>query len=491
MKFDFKPTFKNFFILFLITFLLRAFTFYFYIQHEERYHQADSMDYHNGALCISLGHGMSLPIRSGPTQSGYRPIFWRTPGYPFYLSHFYNFFGISNVDFSANSAAQKASIWIQIFLSSLLPILIFYLALILTASLQISWIVALISSFHIGYILASTYLLTDSLGALIFTAFLISFFSAFSIEGEIKKRNLNFLYLIFAALFLGIYTWIRPMGQTIALVATILLLFAKATWPKKFASSFLFFIIFFATICPWCVRNYNWTGKFFYWPVIGTYLTCFSAPKIHSKVYNLPLQESHKIVTTLGGQYTWQEMVRMQQEKSPYVVCPELTCLQAAMPLIKEHPFIFLKDWITEVFKTTFDLYSYQLVAFAKNCYKFDPMIEYLNEKMAECLYKEQLPIWMRLIAWIEFIFYIFVWLGVFLGIFYFLVLPIFSKKKRTIIIVSSAILFIKAGLIIGATIAPTGGFGYARLRLPIEALIIILALYFWFWLFYYAKRSF
>ncbi|MCL4361640.1 hypothetical protein M1446_04785 [Candidatus Dependentiae bacterium] len=484
MKLNFKPSFKNFFILFLITFLLRAFTFYFYIQHEERYHQADSMDYHNGALCISLGHGMSLP-----TQYGYQPIFWRTPGYPTYLSMFYKFFGITNTDFSANSSAQKASIWIQIFLCSFLPILIFYLALILTSSLQIAWLAAWISSFHIGYILASTYLLTDALGALIFTAFLIFFYSAFSIEGEIKKRKINFLYLIFAALFLGTYTWVRPMGQTIALVSTVMILFAHATWPKKFASSFLFFIIFFATLFPWCVRNYCWTGKFFYWPVIGTYLTCFSAPKIHSKVYNLPLQESHKIVTQLGGQYTWQEMVKLKQENSPYVVCPQLACLPAAMSIIKVHPFIFLKDWITEVFKTTFDLYSSQLVALAKNCYKFDPMIEYLSEKFAECLYKEKIPIWARLISWIEFIFYIFVWLGIFLGIFYFLILPIFNHHVRKSALINSAILFLKTGFIIGATIAPTGGFGYARLRLPIESLIIILALYFWFWIFYYAKK--
>ena len=53
-----KPSFKNLSLLFLVAFALRAATFFFYIQHEERYRQADSNDYHTTALSVGLGHGM-------------------------------------------------------------------------------------------------------------------------------------------------------------------------------------------------------------------------------------------------------------------------------------------------------------------------------------------------------------------------------------------------------------------------------------------------
>ena len=46
---------QHFTILFIAAFLLRAFTFTFYIQHEERYKQADSSDYHFCAFCIING----------------------------------------------------------------------------------------------------------------------------------------------------------------------------------------------------------------------------------------------------------------------------------------------------------------------------------------------------------------------------------------------------------------------------------------------------
>ena len=246
---------KKFFLLFLATFLIRASIFYFYIQHEERYQQADSMDYHIGGLCIALGHGMYNPGAD-------RPIFWRTPGYPAYLATFYNFFGITDTSFEANSKALKASIWVQIFLSSLLPILIFYLALILLNSLFIAWAAAWISVFHIGFILSSTYILTEGLATVFFVAYLLCFFltlkssniphplipSIFRSKTEKNVSRDKLKYLISSAILLAIFTWIRPMGQTLAIVSLIILLFSHLNlhnWKKNLFNSGIFFIIFF------------------------------------------------------------------------------------------------------------------------------------------------------------------------------------------------------------------------------------------------------
>ncbi len=518
------PNFKKFFILFLVTFLIRGSVFYFYIQHEERYHQADSMDYHAGALFIALGHGMYNPQAD-------RPIFWRTPGYPAYLAAFYNFFGITDANFEGNAKAQKASIWVQIILSSFLPILIFYLALILLDSLFIAWASAWISVFHIGFILSSTYILTEGLATIFFVAYLICFFSAlrtshpsilsFSLfqsskehSGRaIKEQNHghdpartectsqpygktgvskysgtnNLRCLISAAIVLAIYTWIRPMGQTLAIVSIVLLLFSagntgklKNSWKKRVSNSAIFFTIFFLLISPWYIRNHNLTGQYFFFPVFGPYLTCFCAPKIHAKVNNLELAESHKILTRLGGHFTYQAMLENQNSNSPYYICPEIACLPAAMPLIKEHPFLFARDWIVEVCKTTFDLYSSQLVAFATNCYKFDALIEYLDEKIKACIYSQPLPIWMRIIAWLELIFSILLWIGIFFGILLFMLVPLFTGKLKKPENWDTATIWLQTGIIFIASVIVTGGFGYARLRLPVEPLIIIMSLSFW-----------
>ena len=56
-----KPTAFHYFLLFITAFVIRGATFYFYVQHAERYQQADSADYHVAALCMAHGFGMQRP----------------------------------------------------------------------------------------------------------------------------------------------------------------------------------------------------------------------------------------------------------------------------------------------------------------------------------------------------------------------------------------------------------------------------------------------
>lgn len=207
-------------MLFLITFALRAALFAFFMQHHSathvHYQQPDSTDYHQGAICIALGNGMSSP---GSNQ----PIFWRTPGYPLYLAPFYAWFGINSFDFNANHAAHHAALWVQIFLCSLIPIILFYLAYVLTGIYLIAWLTAWISALHIGLILASTYLLTEGLSMIFFYLFLIFFYRLLLFD--LPKRTQWLPLCLFAAATLSIYTWIRPMGEFVGLIAAVMLLF--------------------------------------------------------------------------------------------------------------------------------------------------------------------------------------------------------------------------------------------------------------------------
>jgi hypothetical protein len=462
-------------LLFLSAFIIRSSVFYFYVQHEERYCQSDSLDYHVAAVGIAHGTGMHRFDNN-------EPLFWRTPGYPAYLALFYYIYGLKSPQFIDNMPAQKTSIWIQIFLCSFIPILIFLLSLIVTQSLAVSWIAAWISVFHVGFVLASCYILTDALAMLLFLLFLISFFYVLTHKKIALKKTIYLVLL--GSLMLAGFTWMRPMGQFIAIAATIFIFFMPLKFKQKIITSLIFLSCFFALISPWYIRNYNLTGSVFFCPLFGPYLTVFSAPKIKARIDNISLLESHKILSYQGGKAAYEDMIEAQKKgtKKP---SKELSALKVALPWIFNYPHYFIYDWLTEVIKTTFDLYSSQLVAFAAHSFKWDPLIEYLPEKIAACLYTQSMPLFMRLICLIEFIFALLLWIGLFFGIIQFIFKPLIkntiqdSSKNN----LPNFKIWVCAAILSIITVGMTGGFGYGRLRLPIEPLMIILTIQSWLYI--------
>jgi len=130
-----------------------------------------------------------------------------------------------------------------------------------------------------------------------------------------------------------------------------------------------------------------------------------------------------------------------------------------------------------EVIKTTFDLYASQLVSFANNSFMWDPLEEFLGEKIQLALYKQPMPFWMRAIAWSEFLFTIFLWIILLIGLVQFWVVPLIKRFEVSSETKALAALWFKCLFLTGGILFMTGGFGYARLRLPIEPLLWILAL--------------
>lgn len=475
---------KNLGVLALIAFLIRGLVFFSYIQHNERYHQADSMDYHACGIGIALGQGMFHINQK-------KPIFWRTPGYPAYLAPFYKCIGITDFSFQANSTAQKASIWLQIILCSFIPIVVFFLSLSLTSSLMIAWIASWIFVFHLGFILASCYLLTDALATLFFYFFLLFFYVQFSFIGEPKKSSNNlFLYTILAILSLSVYTWMRPNGEFIALMALIVLLFCAASWKKKLIKIVLFGSIFFISISPWYVRNYNLTGKWFFCPMSGPYHLAFTAPKIIRRLsgQNLEICIKYLFAQIKPALKKQEDLIKLTHPE--YYISQELICKDIAMPWIKKYPHYVFIDWLREVCKTTFDLYSSQLVAFANNSFTYDPLEEFLSEKLKNCIYKQSMPILMRTICLLELLFSLLVWFGLIGGFIKFIVLSIIKTFRKKEPLSATTYLWLKTGLMIGGLLFMTGGFGYARLRMPVEVLMIILSLTFWLWLLQLPKKE-
>lgn len=484
------PTTKNLALLTGIALFIRAIVFIFFVQkvdevsHKIRFSQPDTPSYHGAALGIACNQGM-FRLDNG------QPIFWRVPGYPWYLSLFYNWYGLKNLDFDANRPAQTASIWFQIILSSLIPLLIFLLAWQLTKRLWIAWLSAWISVFHIGFVFASSFLLTEGISLPFFMLFLLFFYRSFSTWFE-KPISHPLFNTVCAALSLGIFSWFRPMGEFVGVLTIILLLIlAQLPWKQKIAQCALFALVLWGTMAPWCYRNYQLTGHWFFSPMFGLYLNSFCAPKIMRDVKNSTFEQEWRTCHEQAGEIVKSEFIKRYYLRDNRYIVQEKLHMNIAWPIIKEHPFLFAYYWCTECFKTLFDLFSSQhLVAFANHSFDWDPLEEFLTEKTANALYKKSIPLSLRIVTYAELCYALLLWIGIIAGTFLFFFSACLRRFKVSAYAQHAALLWIKIFPMIGALCGMTGGFGYARLRLPIEPLIIIASVTFWYWFLFERKKS-
>lgn len=474
---DVTYNWKNLGILLLTAFMLRAVVFGLCIQHEGRYRQPDSFDYHYGAVGITHGRGM-VKLDTN------RPLFWRTPGYPYFLSYFFT--KQPTAQFEAYRREHKTALWFQLFLCSFIPIVVFFLALMLTQTNGIAWLTAYITALHPGFILASGYLLTDALAHLLFTVFLLFFYRAFRFWYEQEKRTFKdmLIMLICAGLFLGLYTWFRPIGRYFMVISCSIIALAACNIKDKVIKIILLFSLVSAVIAPWYIRNYHATGNYFYCPMSGPYLQTFVAPKIIRQLTGKPLLECiQKLLRE--SQIELQKQQAQHNLTNPDKVYPqEFACYTIARPWCINYPFYFTLEWLREALKTTFDLYTTQLVAYMNNTYYYDPPEEFLAEKLADALYNNRMYWYLRILVWLELLFMLFIWIGLLWGAYRYILLPAskyIQTKELSTHTGRMLSLWIKTGLFIGGMLIMTGGFGYARLRMPIDPLMFILSLTLWY----------
>lgn len=460
---------KQFLFLFCSALLVRCLLFFFFVIHEERYQQPDSMDYHNCALGLYWGTGMHR-------ADNLTPIFWRTPGYPLYLAVFYVLFPETKTGFKDWKSAHVAALLVQILLCSCIPFLIFMLAWLLTRQSFIAKTAAWISVFHPGFVFASMHLLTEGLAIIFFLLFLYFFYQ------QINSGRFSLSRLLMAALSLGFYTWMRPMGQFVAVVSIgIMLFFGAGRVLARFKKMLFFFVFFALSIAPWYVRNYNLTGQWFFCPMSGPYLNSFCAPKIIRTTQGLTLEQSIRLLYATASERARKATQLLQG--TGYLLARETICSSVAWPIIKEYPWLFIKDWIREVTKTTFDLYSYQFAALAANSFRYDPLEEFLTDKLAACLYAQAMPWWMRVVNYLELIYATTLWIGLLAGVWLCLFKPLFNwlyNRENSQFFLDFSSIWWQTVLLVGAVLIMTGGFGYARLRLPVEPLMIIVSLLWW-----------
>jgi len=468
--FNQAPTYTQYTLVGIIALLIRSATLYWCIIPEMRYIQPDSSGYHIAAYLITHTNSMTCP-------SG-RPIFWRTPGYPWFLSLFYTD-GNTDSSLQTHGTMHTNALWVQVIICSLLPWILFHLTYMLTKVYPIAWAIMLFSLIHTGFVLSSTLLLTDGLGTIFFTCFLYCILACIFSKTPLSRRH-PYVVLCGAALSLSAFTWMRPMGQFVAIGTALLLLFSPVPWKQRIGYILFFLLLFFATLAPWFVRNYRLTESLFFCPLFGLYWNVFNAPKILARVENIPLQEAYDRLR-YAAELNVREALLKHDPSQGTVICNEQICGKSAWPLIKDHPFYFTYDTIIEVMKTTFDLYAYQLIAIVNDCFRSDPLIEFLPEKIKDCLYQKPAPWSIRILAWTELIIEILLWIGIFAGLWSFVCYPYLYPQYFNRLY-HYGYIWLSAGFFIGLVVMQTGGFGYARLRLPIEPLILILGTTFWWW---------
>ena len=233
---------NKFFLIFVFitSFLVRALFFIVFVQKDKNcWVCTDSAEYHSIAVNVAQGEG----IKKGDGELNFR----RLPGYPIFLATVYKFF---------ENNVNKA-LWLQILISSLVPVLMFYLLLVFfPSSFLLAKIVSLFSVFNLGFILYSGMLLSDSLFLLIFLLFCLYFFSSF--------KNFSYKRIFFAGILLGALSLVRPVGHYLLLITTILVLLLSFDFIKKVKASFLFFLGWFLIVFWWLLRNWIFTGYLFF-----------------------------------------------------------------------------------------------------------------------------------------------------------------------------------------------------------------------------------
>lgn len=447
------------FLLFVGSFLVRAGVFYSYLSQNNRYWQVDSKTYDLVAQSIVQGNGIS--------QTDGSPHFYRLPGYSIFLAICYYFFGYDH---------QKA-LWIQIFLASSIPLLIFFLALVLfPAQLLIAKSAAVYSLFHLGLVLYSSFFMTESLFLFFFLFFLIFFLSVwepFFIYKEAIKKNF-FRFFTAAGFFLGIASLIRPVGHYLVVFSLLLILLSNDRLRSKCTSATVFFVGWLIPVSGWLIRNFILTGYLFFHTLPGGHFLYLSAARVAMHAYDVSYQKAREFLHEQVECNMNDEEVRKGRPLHEIERCQVHE--QLAIRYFKMRPLITLKNWLTDIVRATFSLYSAELLYLENERQEVDYFARDRNfwSMLDRYLFPRTSSIMLRIIVYGEIFCFFFMLLGCVLFLFQAVVDVIKKRNFKNIRVVFKTLPFITLFIVI----ALAGG--YARMRLPIEPLLIILACASW-----------
>jgi hypothetical protein len=488
-------------VLFIFSFLIRAVVYQVYVRHDQRYWQVDSATYQRVATSIAADNGISLP-------NG-QPNFYRLPGYPVFIAFFYKLWG---------NDPEKA-LWAQVVLASCIPLLIFLLAWILfPRRRRIAYGASSLGAVHLGLVLYSSFFMTESLFIFLFLCFCLYFFSSvhlwFCDEVELKpvaqchgttpvwawipegaasvpsyekfyeqvyhdkevsciprRGSPQTQYLFVAGIFLGLASLVRPVGHYLLVVALFLILCSRGSWVSRLWSSLSLSIAWLLIVAAWLLRNYVLLGHLFFHTLPGGHFLYLSAARVAMHPQNCSYQQARK---NLAHEV---ECLIAYQEHSGGRVLNEIERCYAhevvARRYFLAYPGITFRTWLTDMARTSFSLYSAELLYlesgrvacdyFAKNRSWWDMFKRYLVP--------ETHNIFLRSIVYGEIVLFFMMLFGFLIG------LVVMLWRKCSCAEMCSWVRMLPF-MVLFIIIALSGG--YARMRLPLEPFLLIGSLYGW-----------
>ncbi len=499
---------KFLFFLFFLSFAIRAAVFMGYFGKNENYWQVDSQTYHLVAQQVAQGNGLASADGS--------PHFYRLPGYPIYLGLFYYLFGVDT----------KKVLWPQIVVASAIPILVFLLSMMLFPGvLLVAKCAALWAAIHLGFVLFSSFFMTESWFLFLFLLFLIFFLSGLhlffcrhkdgkpstvyesfsppcsllfpepaimgdsyirfcdkcsSLNTKHKAVNIQLIEgdpaikaMFLAGVFLGLASMFRPVGHYLLVLAGLMLLFSNDSLSRKFVK---FSTLAFAWLLPvsfWLVRNFIFTGHLFFHTLPGGHFLYLSAARVAMHTQHCSYQDARQNLQ----REVQHELIKKERELGRPLLEIEQCQVHEhlAIKYFRQSPLIAVKNWCTDMFRTMFSLYSSELLFldagrqsidyFKKERSLWNMFERYLFSDTDSCV--------LNVVVWSEIFLFIIMLFGV-LGYLVKAVLSLLRGKNEPLCVFGKCLPFIALFIVI----ALSGG--YARMRLPIEPLLIVLACAFW-----------
>ncbi|MFA5074619.1 MAG: hypothetical protein WC436_00785 [Candidatus Babeliales bacterium] len=430
----FKNNKKFLILLFIFAFIFRIIFFYFVTSQNNNYWTSDSSAYHETALKIASGYGIA--------DINNQPDFYRLPGYSLFLATCYKLFNQNKI----------VALIIQILLSCFIPILIFFLSLSLfSTNILLAKLAAIYSIFHMGFVIFSGLIMSETLFIIFFLLFLIYFYKHF----DNKK-------IFLAGLFLGLASYFRPVGQYVILLSILILILSNLSIKKKIYNSLLLFVGWFLIVFLWLLRNFVLTGCICFHTLPGKHFLNHTACYIVMHRENLTYDQAKTKLSQELTNIIKQEESKLKTELNSAQLC--VLAEKLSYKYIYQEPKLFFIYSLTNMLKTAFLPFSEELL-FMQTKNNFS-----IKYKIKNFLLPKLNNLFLNFYIYLEILFLIFLLLGFILFIINYLLSFEYLKYAFLLKTVSFIFLFIFLSL----------ASGYARLRLPVEPLIFILSISYW-----------
>ncbi len=456
---EFTITSQRYFLsgIFILALILRLIFFFTFLRYgDNAWLPFDSDQYYRIAQNLCAGKGICFSIG--------QPEMYRLPGYSLFLAPCLMYGSI------------MCALLVQIILSCLIPLLIFFLTLRLNFSLSCARFAAVMSCLHAGFITYAGMVATETLFLIFLLCFFIIFLPCINVLRCSSSPVCSLLRMCAAGGILGILSLIRPVGHYVLILSAIMLVLGMP-WREAFKKIGVLILGWIIVVAPWLARSFMLCGALCFHTLPGLHFLQYTAAYIIMERDHCSYAVARPLLMNQRDMAFAQEK---RHKKRPLTEYEECCCAQKiARSYVVNYPWLFLKTACVQMLKTCFGLYAAQLL---------------MTDADRWPTYTYQTTLWTKIKRFlvpdvrhrflIFFIYYeILLWLLLLIGLGGALIAAWHDSMTRCALAKSLPFMI----LFIGITLA----YGCARLRVPLEPFMVIFSGVGWLWLHgYWLKKK-